>query len=546
MSYTNRLEDRLRHLFVAFLSIIIIGSTIAFKLIEKRSWLDSLYFVVSTISTVGYGDVVAKHPITKSIVILLIISGILSIGVLTQFFFQRLLQFQLNRRVTLPSKPIPYRHHIIIGGYGSKGRKIAQLFKDRLYPVIIIETNDERAKLAEFNEFEVIRGDITKPSVLKILSLEHAAGLFLCLNNDNSTLQSSILARSYSIDLRIYAEINSLSTYNIARYAGIDRPISQVNFLANVIRSHLYHFKIQPFFTEKELISQESSIGVVQVLMQNTEDWLTTVGFPLGYYSHALNEFYLGVSETAIRKNFPADDSIHFLYALERDLLREIDRDLLERTPHKRIIFAGYGDFIESILERIDITDETEIIVIYENQNDKEIFRDSGYTIIEWEINDAPTLLENLIQLEDLVICSFNDITNSLFLAVSLQNLQRKTHLIQLVPYEFDIEPFVKVGADAVITPQLIISNAMISTFMQDNQLPPSIIFTNGHLFEYVVESRDRLWRKKVAKLETEGFYILYIMKSGKIHFETASASDYLQTGDRLLVWVNHGTKFSE
>ena len=38
------------------LVVLLIGGSIVFKYVENWTWIDSFYFSVSTISTVGYGD----------------------------------------------------------------------------------------------------------------------------------------------------------------------------------------------------------------------------------------------------------------------------------------------------------------------------------------------------------------------------------------------------------------------------------------------------------------------------------------------------------
>ncbi|KKK56293.1 hypothetical protein LCGC14_3065990, partial [marine sediment metagenome] len=194
--------------------------------------LATFWWAIATLTTVGYGDVVAHTPSSKIIVIILIITGILAIAIGSQLIFDRIIKFQLNRTTLLPSNPLDYHDHVVIAGYGAKGRRIAEIFRDRFVQVIIVEKDIERAKLAEYSGFEILRADITKPGVLRILSLDRANAICLLLTNDSATIQTAILARSFSEDLRIYAEISSLPTYDIIKFAGVDRPISQVDFLA--------------------------------------------------------------------------------------------------------------------------------------------------------------------------------------------------------------------------------------------------------------------------------------------------------------------------
>jgi voltage-gated potassium channel len=71
----HAIKTRLKIFLIIFFTLIIIG-TFGFMLIEKKSFIDSAYFVVVTMATVGYGDI---HPITlpgKIFTIILVIMGV--------------------------------------------------------------------------------------------------------------------------------------------------------------------------------------------------------------------------------------------------------------------------------------------------------------------------------------------------------------------------------------------------------------------------------------------------------------------------------------
>ena len=68
-------EPAFRGLF--YLVSIIIGSgTIFYRAVEGWSWLDSFYFTVITLTTVGYGDLTPERALSKLFTVMIILMGI--------------------------------------------------------------------------------------------------------------------------------------------------------------------------------------------------------------------------------------------------------------------------------------------------------------------------------------------------------------------------------------------------------------------------------------------------------------------------------------
>ena len=68
-------STKYRPLVLITLTILISG-TVFFHFIEGWQWLDSFYFCVITLATVGYGDFTPKTNVGKIAVIFYVISGI--------------------------------------------------------------------------------------------------------------------------------------------------------------------------------------------------------------------------------------------------------------------------------------------------------------------------------------------------------------------------------------------------------------------------------------------------------------------------------------
>ncbi|MDH3427901.1 MAG: potassium channel family protein [Gemmatimonadota bacterium] len=60
-----------------YLTSIVVGSgTFFYRTIEDWSWLDSFYFTVITLTTVGYGDLAPVRSISKIFTIVIVLMGI--------------------------------------------------------------------------------------------------------------------------------------------------------------------------------------------------------------------------------------------------------------------------------------------------------------------------------------------------------------------------------------------------------------------------------------------------------------------------------------
>jgi len=69
------LDLGIKKLIVA-LTLLMVISTAFYKFVEGWSLIDALYFTVSTISTVGYGDLVPSTAVSKIFTLIMLLTGV--------------------------------------------------------------------------------------------------------------------------------------------------------------------------------------------------------------------------------------------------------------------------------------------------------------------------------------------------------------------------------------------------------------------------------------------------------------------------------------
>ncbi len=65
--------------------LLLLSGTIFYRNVEGWSWVDALYFSVTTVSTVGFGDLAPKTDFGKLFTVIYIFVGV---GVFVMFFTQ--------------------------------------------------------------------------------------------------------------------------------------------------------------------------------------------------------------------------------------------------------------------------------------------------------------------------------------------------------------------------------------------------------------------------------------------------------------------------
>lgn len=61
---------------VSGLQILLIGGTVLFHILEDWTWIQSFYFTVVTLTTVGYGDLAPSNDTTRLFVSFFILIGV--------------------------------------------------------------------------------------------------------------------------------------------------------------------------------------------------------------------------------------------------------------------------------------------------------------------------------------------------------------------------------------------------------------------------------------------------------------------------------------
>lgn len=196
-------------ILISLFTLIVFISASYFHFSESLSWIDSFYFVVVTISTVGYGDINLQKTssVSKLIGILLILCS----TVFTWLIFSLLIDRILKRRAqrSLGRKKYNYKNHIILCGLGRLGYCIADELHKKGEQLVIIESNQESASIEYFRNLnvDVYSGNARHPHVLQDVGAKDCRALISVINDDYINLEIGLNARYFQPNLQLVLRI---------------------------------------------------------------------------------------------------------------------------------------------------------------------------------------------------------------------------------------------------------------------------------------------------------------------------------------------------
>ena len=242
----QKIPSSLNNIMVAFLLLIVVVvvGTMGFALLGNRGFIDSLYFSLITVSTLGMAPSGAEpfSEMEKVWVIIMITVGIaiamVSLTIITSAVVEGQIRGVFGRR-KVDKKIASLQDHIIVCGYGRMGSSVCDNLSLHKVQIVVIEQDSEHTFEAEQAGLLYVLGDATDENVLKSAGIEHARGVICVLGNDASNVFATLVARDLNNKVTIVARSDRPESQTRLIRAGANRAICPYDIsgsrLANIM-----------------------------------------------------------------------------------------------------------------------------------------------------------------------------------------------------------------------------------------------------------------------------------------------------------------------
>lgn len=196
--------DRRLGVVAALFLVAVSLSTFAFATLLGLDVLDSLYFVVVTVTTTGYGDIsLLDAPWEAKLLGMVLMGfGVLTLSLIVAVVADSVLGARMS--LALGHGALPRGGHVVVCGAGDGGIHILRMLTEAGIACVAVERDGEHspAFLRE-NKIPLVIGDVTKASTVARLRLGSARALISLTNDDLTNISCALQVRAQAPDLRV-------------------------------------------------------------------------------------------------------------------------------------------------------------------------------------------------------------------------------------------------------------------------------------------------------------------------------------------------------
>jgi voltage-gated potassium channel len=200
--------------------------------------IDSIYYSTVTLSTTGYGDIapLASHsrlinafvvtPLRIAFLVLLIGTTLEILAIRGREMF----------RITRWRKSMD--EHVVVIGYGTKGRSAVQTLKSNgidLEKIVVVDPSSTALGEAHADGLAVVTGDATRREVLRRAGAASARQVIITTDRDDSTVLATLNVRQLNADAYIVAAVRESDNVPLVRQSGADAVVTSSDAVGRLL-----------------------------------------------------------------------------------------------------------------------------------------------------------------------------------------------------------------------------------------------------------------------------------------------------------------------
>ena len=204
-----RAADPILARVIAVVTAIFACAIAYFSVVMHRDPFTMTYFVLTTATTTGYGDIVPSPygwmPMLAALIVM--VTGVAASGIFIAFVTSSLTRAQFTAMQGL--RQIRTRGHVLVCGSGNVGTRAIECLRTLRQKIVVVDVNPDPALIeaSRARRVELLTGDATKDRTLDLCNVMHARAVIAVTDSDTSNLEVALGARARTPQIPVVTRV---------------------------------------------------------------------------------------------------------------------------------------------------------------------------------------------------------------------------------------------------------------------------------------------------------------------------------------------------
>jgi voltage-gated potassium channel len=200
--------------------------------------VDSIYYTTVTLSTTGYGDIAPVTSGARMVNAFVITPLRIAFLVLLIGTTLEVAATQGRRLFRIARWRKHMSNHVVIVGYGTKGRSAAEtlvvngISRD---DIVVVDKGGAAVSDAHADGLAVVTGDATRSGVLQRAGVEQATQVIITTDRDDSNVLSTLTVRQLNANAYIVASVREHENAPLMKQSGADSVITSSDAVGRLL-----------------------------------------------------------------------------------------------------------------------------------------------------------------------------------------------------------------------------------------------------------------------------------------------------------------------
>lgn len=234
-------------------AVLTIVYSIAFSIMEHVSFLDSLYWTIISMTTIGYGDITPQTTYGRFLAIAIALTGIGVYSTLASLMISYIVDTNIAKFQGLLS--MKKKDHIVIIGWNEASKEcLDELRANNIKEDVVIVSE------SSVYGHDYVMGELDDKEVLNKAGIDKAKYVIISTNDDSKTILITLIVRQLNPRATIIVKCIKDDNFDLLKHSGADFVILSEGFAGRLMASSIFESSVVMFFEDTSTCKYGSDI----------------------------------------------------------------------------------------------------------------------------------------------------------------------------------------------------------------------------------------------------------------------------------------------